>query len=176
MTTARLAGFASRAIALILDALILSGAVTAIGAGLALAASVVGLHLHSGNPIVASLAALGWALIVCVYFAGFWTLTGQTPGMRFMGLRVIDRTGTCIGQLQSIRRLVGMVLAALPLGAGFLLVLVDDRRRGLQDHIASTLVIYERTTARAAVVPPPAAEPRERAAFARPIGASPPHE
>ena len=39
-------------------------------------------------------------------------------------------------------RLVGMVLAAIPLCAGFLLILVDDRRRGLQDVLARTVVRY----------------------------------
>jgi uncharacterized RDD family membrane protein YckC len=35
-----------------------------------------------------------------------------------------------------------MALAALPLFAGFLLILVDDRRRGLQDRFARTVVVY----------------------------------
>ena len=35
-----------------------------------------------------------------------------------------------------------MVLAAIPLCAGFLLILVDDRRRGLQDVLARTVVLY----------------------------------
>jgi uncharacterized RDD family membrane protein YckC len=33
------------------------------------------------------------------------------------------------------------VLAALPLFAGFLTILVDERRRGLQDMIAATVVV-----------------------------------
>jgi uncharacterized RDD family membrane protein YckC len=43
---------------------------------------------------------------------------------------------------------VGMYAAAIPLGAGFLLILVDDRRRGLHDRIAGTLVIHSAPTSR----------------------------
>jgi uncharacterized RDD family membrane protein YckC len=35
-----------------------------------------------------------------------------------------------------------MLLAALPLFAGFLRILIDDRRRGLQDRLARTVVVY----------------------------------
>jgi uncharacterized RDD family membrane protein YckC len=143
VSTARLAGFATRALALSLDGALLSAGAVLIGAGVALAAKVVGVHLASGDPLVAGLAGAGWLLLVSVYLVTFWSLAGQTPGMRFMGIRVIDRTGARLGRLQSVRRLVGMALAALPAGAGFLLVLVDDRRRGLQDYIGSTLVIHD---------------------------------
>jgi uncharacterized RDD family membrane protein YckC len=34
------------------------------------------------------------------------------------------------------------MLAAIPLFAGFFLVLVDDRRRGLHDMLARTIVVY----------------------------------
>jgi uncharacterized RDD family membrane protein YckC len=35
-----------------------------------------------------------------------------------------------------------MFLAAVPFFAGFLMILVERRRRGLQDVIARTLVVY----------------------------------
>ena len=37
---------------------------------------------------------------------------------------------------------MGLVLAIVPLFAGFLPVLVDDRRRALQDFLAGTVVLY----------------------------------
>jgi uncharacterized RDD family membrane protein YckC len=36
-----------------------------------------------------------------------------------------------------------LTLAALPLFAGFLLILVDDRRRGLHDRLARTVVVED---------------------------------
>lgn len=143
MTIARLAGFTTRALALAIDGAIINGAAVVVGAGVALAASVVGLDLRPGDPAVIGSSAAGWILLVSTYLVAFWSLTGQTPGMRFMGIRVLDRNGAPPGRWQSIRRLIGLALAALPAGAGFLLILVDDRRRGLQDYIASTLVIHD---------------------------------
>jgi uncharacterized RDD family membrane protein YckC len=40
-------------------------------------------------------------------------------------------------------RFVGLTIAALPLFAGFLIILVDDRRRGLHDRLARTVVVEE---------------------------------
>jgi uncharacterized RDD family membrane protein YckC len=91
------------------------------------------------------LAGSGWAIVVACYLVLFWTVTGQTPGMRFMQLRVTDRRGAPLGVARSLLRLVGLVLAILPCLAGFLPVLVDHRRRALQDFIASTVVRADRT-------------------------------
>ena len=77
------------------------------------------------------------------YFATFWSTTGQTPGARVMGVRVVCANGGETVRLRAaVVRLAGMVLAAIPLFAGFLLILVDDRRRGLQDRLARTVVVY----------------------------------
>ena len=50
------------------------------------------------------------------------------------------------GLARSALRLVGLALAIVPLFAGFLPVLVDDRRRALQDFMARTVVLYETTS------------------------------
>jgi len=42
---------------------------------------------------------------------------------------------------RSLLRFVALTLAAIPLFAGFLPILFDDRRRGLQDLIARTVVV-----------------------------------
>ena len=86
------------------------------------------------------LAGRGWAVVVACYLALFWTVAGQTPGMRFMHLRVTDRSGAPCGFPRSLLRLVGLFLATMPCLAGFLPVLVDRRRRALQDFIAGTVV------------------------------------
>ena len=45
---------------------------------------------------------------------------------------------------RSLVRLVGLVLAIVPLFAGFLPVLFNERRRGLPDFLAGTVVVYDR--------------------------------
>ena len=88
---------------------------------------------------------LGIAFLVSAsttYLFFFWTLTGQTPGMRFLGIRLDDYDGTPhLSPKTAIRRLIGIVIAAVPLGAGFLLILVSKQRRGLHDRIGRTEVI-----------------------------------
>jgi uncharacterized RDD family membrane protein YckC len=98
------------------------------------------------------LAAGGWAVITAAYLVVFWTITGQTPGMRLMHLRVVDQRGRPPHFVRAVVRLIGLFFAILPLFAGFVPVLFDRRRRALQDFMASTVVRTEHE-------PPPEDEP-----------------
>ena len=75
------------------------------------------------------------------YFVVFWTTTGQTPGDRLMRIRVQPASGGSLPPRRALLRFVGLSLAALPLFAGYLMILVDDRRRGLHDLLARTVVV-----------------------------------
>ena len=94
-----------------------------------------------GAASTAALGAAGWALVSGTYFVLFWTAAGQTPGMRLMRLRVSDHRGQPPSLGRSVVRFVGLGLAIVPRCAGFLPVLFDDRRRGLQDCLAGTTVL-----------------------------------
>jgi uncharacterized RDD family membrane protein YckC len=89
-----------------------------------------------------ALAGGGWMLLVGGYFAFFWTLGGQTPGMRLLHLRVIGRSGQPLGLGRALLRFVALLLAIIPLFAGLLPILFDGKRRGLQDFVAQTIVLY----------------------------------
>jgi uncharacterized RDD family membrane protein YckC len=135
------AGIATRAVARVID-VALSQATFIVGAALLslIASAVGGLRPQW---LVAVLAGAGWFLVFAGYFVGFWSVTGQTPGMRVMEVRVLTgATGAPPGFWRSSVRLVGLALAIIPLFAGFLPVLVDDRRRGLPDFLAGTVVVY----------------------------------
>jgi uncharacterized RDD family membrane protein YckC len=142
LTAARVpyAGIASRAVALALDVLIADLIVLLAGAMLALVGSLVGDIEF--DTVAKLLAAGAWMTFVAGYFVVFWTSTGQTPGMRALGLRVTTADGGGLSFSRALIRLVGLGLAIVPLFAGFLPVLVDDRRRALQDFMASTVVVY----------------------------------
>jgi uncharacterized RDD family membrane protein YckC len=142
MTRARLAGFATRGLALLIDCALLDVAVLTLGAALAWVTTVLGLDIDASTPVALGLAGTGWLVLLSCYLTAFWWLAGQTPGMRFMGIRVTDGHGATPGLTRSLRRLAGFYLCTLTLGAGFLLVLVDDRRRGLHDRLARTLVVH----------------------------------
>jgi uncharacterized RDD family membrane protein YckC len=135
------AGVGTRGIALATDAAVVALLFLTGAAFVGLVSSLVG-HLR---PVwlAAAVGASAWLVLQAIYFVGFWTVAGQTPGMRLMRLRVQDRTSRPPGLARSLARLVGLALAIIPCFAGFLPVLVDDRRRALQDFVAGTVVIYE---------------------------------
>jgi uncharacterized RDD family membrane protein YckC len=143
------AGAVSRTLALGLDAAALNGGFLALSAIVTfLIRTVFGGHNASDSAIVVGLGF--WIAAGCAYLLLFWGLAGQTPGMRFFGLRLVCRGAPGgIGAGPAVRRLVGLVLAAIPLGAGFIGILVGDRRRGFQDRLADTEVAYVPEAARA---------------------------
>jgi uncharacterized RDD family membrane protein YckC len=134
------AGVATRAVALAMDLAIVHVLVL-VGAGLiGLVASLVG-DLRP-EWLVAALAGAAWGLSVTIYFVLFWSVTGQTPGMRAMRLRVVVNDGSSPSLGRALVRLVGLLLAIVPLFAGFLPVLFDSKRRALPDYLARTVVLY----------------------------------
>jgi uncharacterized RDD family membrane protein YckC len=140
------AGFVTRAIAFAIDiALIdLAAAFVAIVVGLGISAFELPDIVVTIAIAIGGLAFVAWFV---GYFATFWSTTGQTPGARVMGVRVVCAGGGGPVRLgAAVVRLAGLALAALPLFAGFLLILVDDRRRGLQDRLARTVVVYASDT------------------------------
>ncbi len=86
------------------------------------------------------LGALGFFLHA-IYSIVFIGGCGQTPGKMLLDLEVVSREGRAVGYGGAVRRWVGMGLAALPLGLGFLGVMVTPERRGLHDWVAGTRVV-----------------------------------
>ena len=134
------AGVATRAIALAADVLLITVIVVVGGALLGLIASLGG-DLRP-EWLVAILVGAAWALTVTAYFVLCWSITGQTPGMRAMRLRVVTADGTPPSFWRALVRLIGLLLAIVPLFAGFLPVLFDSKRRALPDYLAGTVVLY----------------------------------
>jgi uncharacterized RDD family membrane protein YckC len=142
------AGFVTRAIAFAIDVALIDVAAAFVGlvVGLGMSALDVPDTVKTITVAIGGVAFIAWFV---GYFATFWSTTGQSPGARIMGGRVVcARSDEPISVRAAIVRLGGMVLAAIPLFAGFLLILVDDRRRGLQDRLARTVVRYSSESAR----------------------------
>jgi uncharacterized RDD family membrane protein YckC len=134
-------GLVTRAIAFVVDAAIVDLIALVVGVGVGLALSI--LSVSDGARTVL-LACGGAAFVVwtVTYFATFWSTTGQTPGNRLMHIRVCrENDGAVLSLRGSLLRFGALVLAALPLFAGFLTVLVDDRRRGVHDMLAGSVVV-----------------------------------
>ena len=135
------AGAVSRTIALALDGVILNAAFLAVSGLVTLVASVAFDADGASAPVIA-LGAGVWVAAGSAYLVAFWSLAGQTPGMRFVRIELGSVEGRRIGLRRALRRLVGLALAILPFGAGLLPVVFSDDRRGWHDRFAETEVIY----------------------------------
>ena len=141
-TAADYTGLVTRAIAFAIDALIIDLAAITVVAIVALALSLFEVPAWVGTTL-AAIGAVVFLVWTAAYFVTFWSTTGQTPGARVMRFRVLAPGAQSghIGPKRALVRLIGMILAAIPLLAGYFMVLFDDRRRGLHDRLARTVVI-----------------------------------
>jgi uncharacterized RDD family membrane protein YckC len=134
-------GIVTRAIALATDAAVITVLfMSAVGIA-ALVASLVGGLRPAW--LVGALLASGWMLFAGTYFVLFWSSAGQTPGMRILRVRVRGPDGNSPSIIRSVVRLGGLVLAIVPMFAGLVPVLFTERRRGLPDFLAGTVVLYD---------------------------------
>jgi uncharacterized RDD family membrane protein YckC len=88
------------------------------------------------------LGGLGF-LAAGAVFSAFWALVGQTPGMRFLSIRLTYHGSRDITLGLAIRRFLAVILSVIPLGLGFLAVLRDPSRRAWHDRLTGTEVVYD---------------------------------
>jgi uncharacterized RDD family membrane protein YckC len=136
------AGAATRGLAFALDALIVNLGFSGLAAVAALIASAFTGNGHGVSNFALAAGTALWFALGGLYLVGFWSLAGQTLGMRFLGIR-LDVDGPGLSPGRSIKRLIGMTLAAIPFGLGFLGILFDERRRAWDDRLSGVDVVYE---------------------------------
>ncbi|MFN2452381.1 MAG: RDD family protein [Candidatus Dormibacteria bacterium] len=141
----RIAGIGSRFLARLLDELLLLivELVLLAGGGVLLSSSV---STESGQ-VLAVLLIAGLALVGrCLYFVILeWTMGGQTPGKRRLGIRVVRAGGGGIGFTDSLIRNLVRAFEELLLFAPTVVSMFADRRsRRLGDFAAGTIVVHER--------------------------------
>ena len=129
-------GFWIRMVAYIIDAILLNIASSIVGA-------VVGINMYaididSYDPRTGLISvAITW-----LYFALMESSArGATLGKMAVGLRVVTDTGQRLSFLHATGRFFAKFISAIILGIGFIMVAFTDRKRGLHDMIASTLVV-----------------------------------
>jgi uncharacterized RDD family membrane protein YckC len=155
VTEVRYEGLVTRSIAFAIDAAIIDLVAIVVAGAVALALSVLSV---SKDAFDAVLIVVGGALFLAWsvgYFVTFWSTTGQTPGSRLMRITVRTADGGVLGPRRAAIRFAGLVLAAIPLGAGFVPILFDERRRGVQDMLAGTVVVEAPELSRGSVPSPP---------------------
>jgi len=135
------AGVVRRALAAVIDLLIVIGTLYALEAGVAL--SVVGAWPGSvDHGVAAVVRECAISLVVAVaYSAECWSRSGRTAGAAVLGLRVMDRDGFPLRPGEAVLRAVACVVFPV----GLLSAAVDTRRRSLQDMAFGSRVIRERS-------------------------------
>jgi uncharacterized RDD family membrane protein YckC len=133
-------GFVSRALAYVIDGVFVNLGFTALIALVTLVDNAFGGSANGGSSIAIAIGSTAWVAMGSLYLLGFWSLAGQTPGMRFVGIR-LSVARLPLGR--SFRRLLGLYLSVVTLGFGFLGVVFRQTRRGWEDRFSDTDVIYD---------------------------------
>jgi uncharacterized RDD family membrane protein YckC len=134
------AGFVSRGLAMIVDGIFVNLAFTAFVALVTLVANVFGGNSEGGSGLAIAIGSTAWLSFGAIYLLGFWSLAGQTPGMRFLGIRLAEER---LPLRRSLRRLVGLGLSVLSFGIGFLGIVFGERRRAWEDRFSGSEVLYD---------------------------------
>lgn len=138
-----IAGVGSRALAALIDMLVLLG--SALGVFIALVA-FAGLGVTLGSIGGAVLMLIGFA-VWTGYFILFEGLRqGQTPGKRMVGIRVVSDTGNAVGLGAATARNLLRIADFLPPPylIGMLLAALHPRGKRLGDMVAGTVVARDR--------------------------------
>jgi uncharacterized RDD family membrane protein YckC len=134
------AGAVSRGLAIAIDGVFVNLAFTAFVALVTLVANAFGGNSEGGTGLAIAVGSTAWLSFGAVYLLGFWSLAGQTPGMRFVGIRL---DGERLSLRRSVKRLIGLGLAVVAFGLGFLGIVFSERRRAWDDRMSGTEVVYD---------------------------------
>jgi uncharacterized RDD family membrane protein YckC len=90
--------------------------------------------------VLADIVAIILSLGYYTYFEG--SPSGQTPGKRLLGIRVIDfSAGGSLGYGRAFVRQLGRILSGLVCYLGYLWMLWDKEKQTWHDKIATTVVV-----------------------------------
>jgi uncharacterized RDD family membrane protein YckC len=134
------AGAVSRALAMVIDGVFVNLTFTALVAVATLVDNAFGGGGGNASGFAIAVGSTAWLAMGSLYLVGFWSLAGQTPGMRFVGIRLSERR---LPLGRSIKRLIGLALAVMTLGLGFLGIVFGEQRRGWEDRLTGTDVLYD---------------------------------
>lgn len=122
-------GFLTRALATIIDIVVIT-----------IVNAILGAILFGGDQVRGS----GLNLILgLAYYLYFWSSYGhgQTLGKRALGIRVVKTNGSELTLVDALIRYVGFILSCIVLFIGVIWVAFDANKQGWHDKIASTYVV-----------------------------------
>jgi uncharacterized RDD family membrane protein YckC len=134
----RYVGLVTRAVSWGVDELLINLVALLTGVGVALVAAIFPITKDL-KPLFVVIGGVIYVLWTASYFVGFWSTTGQTPGSRFMQVRLVTPSGGRVKPARALVRWIGMNAAMLPLPWGF--VPIPFGRKGFPDWLAHTRVV-----------------------------------
>jgi uncharacterized RDD family membrane protein YckC len=135
------AGAVTRFAAFVVDSTVMAAVFSATVAIVIFAVSLVTrnqVNVKIPTWLLVSSFAIWWM----VYFAYPWAVSGRTPGMSLLGIRVVQRDGSRLRARQAFIRALTLPISFLILGLGFVGIVVGRERRALHDHFAHSAVVY----------------------------------
>lgn len=162
----RVAGPYARAMALVIDYLIIIGMLIVLGVVTTVVAVGANSNIAMGVMLIA-LFLLSWG-----YFAFFeGGKKAATPGKRALGIRVVDRSGNSANRGQVLVRNILRYIDMLPgvpsgsmgifiggYGAGLMTCFLSKKFQRLGDLVANTVVVYDKPVSHHSASLPPALE------------------
>jgi uncharacterized RDD family membrane protein YckC len=133
------AGFVSRAIAFVIDGVFVNLGFTAFFGLVSLVDGAIGGD-SAGSGYAIAIGSTVWVAMGSLYLVSFWALAGQTPGMRFLGIRL---AGGRLPLRRGFKRLLGLYLSVVTFGIGFLGIVFRENRRGWEDRFSGVGVLYD---------------------------------
>ncbi len=111
--------------------------------GLLFLVSTIMLVARMGEPVAPGTWWFDLYLIFAtyLYFAWCWNRGGQTLGLKSWKAKVVTDEGFSLDWQTSLKRFLGAILSLLPLGLGYLWILIDKEGRSWHDRLSGTQVI-----------------------------------
>ena len=122
-------GFLTRALALIMDAIIVG-----------IVGNILSSVIFGGDPVRGN----GFStLLGLAYYMYFWSSYGhgQTLGNRVLNIRVVKTNGSELTLTDAFIRYIGFILSCIALFIGVIWVAFDPNKQGWHDKIANTYVV-----------------------------------
>ncbi len=135
------AGFWVRAIAYLIDSILLLTVQTILSLLIGLIIGLLGIAAGD-DPAVNIVVGLFGVVLSFGYAVFFTGYCGQTPGKMVLRIKVIRTDGSSVTYGRAVlREVLGKFISSILLGIGYLMVAFDSQKQGLHDKIADTYVI-----------------------------------
>lgn len=103
--------------------------------------SGIGVTLNGGEAVAGPLFKSAVFLVTFLFFAGFWTRSGQTLGMQAWRIRIQSDEGYTLSWMQALIRFFMAIVSAIFFGLGYWWILFDSQKRSWHDRYSDSRVV-----------------------------------